>query len=46
MVKVIAGLMGSSVASGSVHMSQPEQLRAILTLLGRHGIRELDTARV
>jgi aflatoxin B1 aldehyde reductase len=46
MVKVIAGLMGSSVASGSVHMSQPEQLRAILTLLGKHGIRELDTARV
>ncbi|CAD0099061.1 unnamed protein product [Aureobasidium mustum] len=46
MVKVIAGLMGSSVASGSVHMSQPEQLRAILTLLSKHGIRELDTARV
>ena len=46
MVKVIAGLMGSSVASGSVHMAQPEQLRAILTLLGKHGIRELDTARV
>lgn len=46
MVKVIAGLMGSSVVSGSVHMSQPEQLRAILTLLSRHGIRELDTARV
>jgi aflatoxin B1 aldehyde reductase len=46
MVKVIAGLMGSSVASGSVLMSQPEQLRAILTLLSRHGIRELDTARV
>lgn len=46
MVKIIAGLMGSSVASGSVHMSQPEQLRALLTLLGKHGIRELDTARV
>lgn len=46
MVKVIAGLMGSSVASGSVHMAQPEQLRSILTLLKRHNIRELDTARV
>ena len=46
MVKVIAGLMGSSVASGSVHMSQPEQLRAILILLDRYGVRELDTARV
>jgi aflatoxin B1 aldehyde reductase len=46
MVKVIAGLMGSSVASGSIHISQPEQLRAILTLLGKHGIHELDTARV
>lgn len=46
MVKVIAGLVGSSVASGSVHMSQPEQLRAILTLLSKHGIHELETARV
>ena len=46
MVKVIVGLMGSSVASGSTSMSGPEQLRPFLTMLKKHQVRELDTARV
>lgn len=46
MVKVIVGLMGSSVASGSASMSGADQLRPILVMLKNHGIRELDTARV
>ena len=46
MVKIIAGLMGSSVASGSTKLSGPEQLRSFLTVLKNHNIKELDTARV
>jgi aflatoxin B1 aldehyde reductase len=46
MVKIIAGLMGSSVASGSTKLSGPEQLRSFLTGLKKHNIKELDTARV
>jgi aflatoxin B1 aldehyde reductase len=46
MVKIIAGLMGSSVASGSSRLSGPEQLKSFLTVLKKHNIRELDTARV
>jgi aflatoxin B1 aldehyde reductase len=46
MVKIIAGLMGSSVASGSTKLSGPEQLKPFLTLLKTHNIKELDTARV
>jgi aflatoxin B1 aldehyde reductase len=46
MVKVIAGLMGSSVASGSTSMSGAQQLRPFLTMLKQHNVRELDTARV
>jgi aflatoxin B1 aldehyde reductase len=46
MVKIIAGLMGSSVASGSSKLSGPEQLKSFLTVLKKHNIRELDTARV
>jgi aflatoxin B1 aldehyde reductase len=46
MVKVIAGLMGSSVATGSSSMSGAQQLRRFLAMLKRHGVRELDTARV
>ena len=46
MVKVIVGLMGGSVASGSSKLASTEQLRALLSLLKSHGIHELDTARV
>lgn len=46
MVKIIAGLMGSSVQSGSTKMSSPDQLRPILDLLSKHNVRQLDTARV
>jgi len=45
MVKVIAGLMGSSVASGSSRVATPEQLRSFLSMLDNHNVRELDTAR-
>ena len=46
MVKVIVGLMGSSVASGSAKMSSSELLRPFLAMLKKHNVRELDTARV
>lgn len=46
MVKVVAGLMGSAVASGSPKFATPEQLSPLLTLLSKHSIAELDTARV
>jgi len=46
MVKVVVGLMGSSVASGSITMTGPSQLRAFLDMLKKHNVRELDTARV
>jgi aflatoxin B1 aldehyde reductase len=46
MVKLIAGLMGSSVVSGSTRLSGPDQLRALLSTLKNHNIKELDTARV
>lgn len=46
MVKVIAGLMGSAVSSGSPKLATPEQLTPLLSLLHKHNIKELDTARV
>lgn len=46
MVKIIAGLMGGSVASGSTKLSGQEQLRSFLNTLKTRGIREVDTARV
>lgn len=46
MVKIVVGLMGSSVSSGSASMSGADQLRPFLTMLKKHGVRELDTARV
>lgn len=46
MVKVVVGLMGSSVASGSAKMSTPDQLRPFLAMLKTHKVHELDTARV
>jgi aflatoxin B1 aldehyde reductase len=45
MVKIIAGLMGSSAASGSTKLSGPQQLQPLLNLLQTHNIKELDTAR-
>jgi aflatoxin B1 aldehyde reductase len=46
MVKVIVGMMGSSVSGGSSSMATPIQVQAFLDSVKRHGIKELDTARV
>ena len=46
MVKVIVGMMGSSVASGSSSLATPAQVSSFLSVVKRHGIKELDTARV
>ncbi|KAK4635730.1 Oxidoreductase sirO [Fulvia fulva] len=46
MVKLIAGLMGSSVATGSSKMASTDQIRPFLAMLRNHDITELDTARV
>ena len=46
MVKIIAGLMGGSVSSGSGSVSSPESLRSFLSILQKHRVSELDTARV
>ncbi|EME49363.1 hypothetical protein DOTSEDRAFT_68219 [Dothistroma septosporum NZE10] len=46
MVKLVAGLMGSSVATGSTKLSSTDQLRPFLSILHNHNITELDTARV
>ena len=46
MVKVVVGMMGSSVASGSSSLGTPAQVSSFLSVVKSHGIRELDTARV
>lgn len=46
MVKVSVGMMGSSVASGSASLATPAQVSAFLAVVKKHGIKELDTARV
>ena len=46
MVKVVVGMMGSSVAGGSSSMAEAEQVRDFLSVVKAHGIQELDTARV
>lgn len=46
MVKVIAGLMGGSVAGGAAKLATAEQLRPFLFMLASHKVTELDTARV
>jgi aflatoxin B1 aldehyde reductase len=46
MVKVIVGMMDSSVANGSAKMSPPSQVGAFLNVLKKHQVKEIDTARV
>lgn len=46
MVKVIAGLMGGSVASGAPAVSSPSSLQSLLGILQKHNVSEIDTARV
>lgn len=46
MVKVVVGMMGSSVASGSSSLATPAQVSSFLSVVKAHGIKELDTARV
>ncbi|KAF2160515.1 hypothetical protein M409DRAFT_29135 [Zasmidium cellare ATCC 36951] len=46
MPKIICGLMGTSVASGSSSLSGSNNLRPFLQMLTSHGVKELDTARV
>lgn len=38
--------MGSSVANGSASLSTPAQVTAFLAIAKKHGVKELDTARV
>ncbi|KAF2222218.1 NADP-dependent oxidoreductase domain-containing protein [Elsinoe ampelina] len=46
MVKIIAGLMGSSVAAGSSRLASVDQLRTLLQTCKKYNVLELDTARV
>lgn len=46
MVKVIVGMMGSSVAGGSDLLATVEQVQDFLVTVEAHGVKELDTARV
>ncbi|KAK5045900.1 hypothetical protein LTR84_008686 [Exophiala bonariae] len=47
MVKIIVGMMGSSVAKGSSSLSTPIQVTSFLNTVSKHGfVHELDTARV
>jgi aflatoxin B1 aldehyde reductase len=46
MVKIIVGMMGSSVAKGSTSMATVEQVQTFLRTVSSHGVTELDTARV
>ena len=46
MVKVVVGMMGSSVASGSPSLATPTQVSSFLSVVKSHGIKEIDTARV
>ena len=41
-----SGMMGGSVAKGSAKMATPAAVAHVLAILKRHGVRELDTARV
>jgi aflatoxin B1 aldehyde reductase len=46
MVKISVGMMGSSVANGSASLSTPSQVSTFLAVAKKHGVKELDTARV
>ncbi|RDW73497.1 hypothetical protein BP6252_07404 [Coleophoma cylindrospora] len=46
MVKIIVGMMGSSVASGSAQMAEVSQVSSFLEVVKAHKVHELDTARV
>lgn len=44
MVKVIVGLMGSSVAQSGASLSNPAGLRDLLDICRRYGVQELDVS--
>lgn len=46
MVKIIVGMMGSSVAKGASSMSTAAQVSSFLDIVHKHDVKELDTARV
>lgn len=46
MVKLVVGLMGSSVSDGSASLATTKQLSSFLALCTKHGVTDLDTARV
>ncbi|KAL3417544.1 aldehyde reductase [Phlyctema vagabunda] len=46
MVRVIVGMMGSSVAGGSSKMAEVSQVEEFLSVVRSYEVRELDTARV
>ena len=46
MVKVVVGMMGSSVSGGAASLSTPSGITSFLSIVKAHNITELDTARV
>jgi len=46
MVKIVVGMMGSSVQGGSKSLSTPQQTSDFLSMVASHNVSELDTARV
>jgi len=46
MVKIVVGMMGSSVAAGSTSMADSGQVKEFLSVVKSHKVKELDTARV
>jgi hypothetical protein len=46
MVKVVVGMIGSSVAKGATALSTPAGVADFLSAVSVHGVKELDTTRV
>ena len=46
MVKVVVGMMGSSVMGGAKTLATPEGVTSFLKIVKAHNIKEVDTARV
>ena len=46
MVRIAVGMMGSSVASGSGSLATAAQVKEFLSVVKKHAVKELDTARV
>ena len=46
MVKIVVGMMGSSVAKGAALLSTPAGVAEFLSIVSAHNVKEIDTARV